>query len=271
MAVVRVKNDRVGEAVCDALNLLGGIGKVVKDGFKVLVKPNVCLVAEPGSGVITDHRVVKAIVQEVLAVGGEPIVAESSIGSSPETTQASLEAAKLIDLERLGVKVVNLDEDVVVEVPISKGKALKSIGIAKTVLNCDVRISVPVLKYHPEARVTLGLKNMKGCLPGGNKAKTHEVGLHQAIADYNTILKPHLTVIDGIVAGAWGNIEPVKINVIVAGIDPVATDAVGAKILGVNPHEVQHLRLCAGAGLGTVNLNEIKVVGLSLREACIFR
>jgi len=266
--VAITQNKDTKQAVHQALKLIGGIKKLVPPKQEraptFLIKPNACRPAEPNSGIVTNPHVVEALIQEVNAIKGIPIVGESCIASSPQKTEKALRDTGIWEAaERQNAKIVNFDLDEEVKIDIPKGKALKKIGIAKTALTCDIRISVPVLKYHPTTTVTLGLKNMKGCLPGPNKGETHACGLHQAIADYNTILKPDLVVIDGTTAGAWGKLpEPVRLNVIIAGFDPVATDAVGSLILGVDPNTVEHLRHAAELGLGILDTDNIKIRGI---------
>jgi uncharacterized protein (DUF362 family) len=270
-AVAITQNTDVRKAVKEAFQLIGGIEKAVRPGSKVLVKPNACLPASPDSGVVTNFRVVEAIIREVKRVGGIPVVGESSIKGTPPGTEEALRASGIYGIaERLKAEVVNFDEDEELRVNIPKGRVLKNIGIAKTALECDVKISVPVLKFHGEARVTLSLKNMKGCLPGGNKVKTHNLGLDQSIADYNTVLKPDVAVIDGTFAGAWGKYpKPVRLNAIIASFDPVAADAVGSLILGVNPGEVKHIRYASEMGLGVSNLDCIEIVGVQLERIAL--
>lgn len=275
--VAIIQNEDIKRAVHESLKTIGGIKKLVPPRLgrapTFLIKPNACRPAEPNSGVVTNFRVVEAVIEEVRAVGGIPIVGESCIGSSPQKTEKALRDAGIWKAaEELGAKIVNFDLDEEVKMGIPKGKALKKIGIAKTALKCDIRISVPVLKYHPTATVTLGLKNMKGCLPGPNKGETHACGLHQAIADYNTILKPNLVVIDGTIAGAWGKLpEPIRLNIVIAGFDPVATDAVGSLILGVDPNTVEHLRRAAEFGLGILATENIKIMGIQPERVSLKR
>lgn len=111
------------------------------------------------------------------------------------------------------------------------------------------------------ATVTLGLKNMMGAL--ASKGRMHNGHLSENIADLASVLKPSLTVIDGIIAGEGhetsGN--AVEMNLIMAGTDPVAVDAVGAAAMGVSPLEVKHLLLSEKKGLGTCDLKKIEIVG----------
>jgi uncharacterized protein (DUF362 family) len=138
--------------------------------------------------------------------------------------------------------------------------ALKKVKVAKTALERAI-ISVPKLKIHRLATVTLGIKNMMGAL--ASKGSMHNGRLSENIADLASVLKPSLTVIDGIIAGEGhetsGN--PVKMDLVIAGADPVAVDAVGAAVMGIQPTEVKHLVLAERKGLGTCRLENIEVVG----------
>ncbi len=91
----------------------------------------------------------------------------------------------------------------------------------------------------------------------------HNGRLHQNIADLASLLPPRLTVIDGIVAGEGHETRgrPLPMNIVIAGVDPVATDAVGATVMGIQPSTVQHLRYAAQKQLGTLDLAAIKVLG----------
>ena len=269
--VAITQNKDIEKAVTEAISLIGGLDRIIHKGDKVLVKPNFCEPASPLSGVITNYKVVESIANEILKVGGIPIIGESCINSSPENTQRAIEASGIMEIaEQLGIRVVNFDKDEIVDVNIPAGKAIKQFPTARTVLDCNVRISVPVLKYHMFTKVTLGLKNMKGCLIGRAKGDCHYYGLHQSIVDYNMIIKPDLVIIDGTVAGAWHTSRnPVRLNLIVAGFDPVATDAVGSFILGVNPKEIKYLKYASEAGLGILDLDKIEIKGKKLEEVAL--
>jgi uncharacterized protein (DUF362 family) len=94
------------------------------------------------------------------------------------------------------------------------------------------------------------------------------LSLSENIADLASVLTPSLSVIDGIIAGEGhetsGN--PVEMNLVIAGADPVAVDSVGAAVMGMKPTDVKHLVLAAEKGLGTCRLEEITVVGQSIEN-----
>ena len=104
-------------------------------------------------------------------------------------------------------------------------------------------------------------------LPDKMKFKYHARGISKVIVDINTVIKPHLTVIDGFVAmegrGPTDG-SPVKMDLIIAGKDPVATDATCARVMGLDPHEISHIRTANQKGIG--NIDEIEVVGSSIED-----
>ena len=120
------------------------------------------------------------------------------------------------------------------------------------------------MKTHKETAVTLGMKNMFGLLPEKRKIEFHLLGISKVIVDINAVLRPKLTVIDGFYAlegpGPIGG-NPVKMNLIIAGQDPVATDATACRIMGIDPYQVYHIRKAYKKGFGEINSAKIDVVG----------
>jgi len=146
-----------------------------------------------------------------------------------------------------------------VEVSPPNPLALKRVKIAKTALESTL-ISVPKLKLHRITGVTLSLKNMMGTVSRKGSMHSH---LSKNIADLASIVKPSIAVIDGIVAGEGHETSenPVEMNLVIAGTDPVAVDAVGAAVMGVSPKDIKHLCLAEEKGLGTCDLSKIEVLG----------
>jgi uncharacterized protein (DUF362 family) len=139
-----------------------------------------------------------------------------------------------------------------VRLAVPNGETLKSVTVPRLVTESAI-ISAAKLKTHANTSVTLGMKNMFGLLPDKLKGKYHMKGISKVIVDINTVLHPTITIIDGFV-GMEGNgpIDgtPVQMNLIIAGTDPVATDATAARIMGFNPYEITHIRKAHEKGLG---------------------
>ena len=272
-----VKGTDIDASIKEAVELIGGIRKIVQPGQTVIIKPNFAVVAPPEHGIVTDPVVVDAAIKICKEADPERIlVAESGIVGFD--TGDVFRGLGLEDrFERLGAELVNLDGDEIVKVDVPNGTVLKKAQIFKTVYESDIVISVPSMKTHILTAVTLGLKNMKGTIPDIMKKRMHRIGakkkvrdfeLDHAIADLNTVMPPTFTIIDGIVAnegykpgtpGIGGH--PVRFDTIVAGRDPVAVDTVGAYLMGFDPGEVRHIAYAAERGVGVSDLNRIEVRG----------
>ncbi|MBI5969458.1 MAG: DUF362 domain-containing protein [Deltaproteobacteria bacterium] len=276
------KGKDIARIVRQAITLVGGLEKLISSRARVLIKPNLSVALPAKTGVITDPRVVLALIQLVREAGAKEImVGESAVVGFD--AGAIFDALKVRSLfEKAGAKVVNLDQDQAVEVKIPKGEVLKKLKVCRTAYESDVIISVPKMKTHFQTGVTLSLKNMKGTVPDESKRIIHrigvpvekreEYGLDQAIVDLNTIISADLTVIDatisleGFVPGPRLVGNPVRLDTIMAGFDPVAVDAVGCRVIGLDPREVRHIRLAYERKLGQMLLDEIEVVGRSVES-----
>jgi uncharacterized protein (DUF362 family) len=235
------------------------VDSVLSEKKPVLIKPNYINSRHPSTGITTDSRVIEGIVKFLRERKIEEIIIGEGSGWG-DTFQAFKVAGVDAVAERYGVKLVDLNKDEFVEVSPPNPLSLKKVRVAKTALESTI-ISVPKLKPHREAMVTLSLKNMMGAL--ATKGTMHVGSLSKNIVDLASILKPSIAVIDGIIAGEGhetsGN--PIEMDLVIAGTDPVAVDAVGAAVMGIEPTEVKHLVLAEKKGLGTSNLEEITILG----------
>jgi len=151
---------------------------------------------------------------------------------------------------------------------------LEEITSSKLLEEADIIINLPKIKTHGQCLLTCSIKNMFGTLVLGNKAKTHARSARierfsAALADIYSVSKPHLTIIDGYLCQegqgpSAGDV--VKMDVILAGYDPVALDSIACQIIGFNPKDVIHLRMAEKKGLGTMNLDNIKILGDSVQK-----
>lgn len=237
----------------------GDLEGLLRSGRPVLVKPNYITADHPSTGITTDARVVEGVVKFLKERGVEDVVIGEGSGFA-DTLEAFRVAGVDRVAERWGVGLVDLNRDEFVEVRPPSPLALRRVRVARTAVERAV-VSVPKLKVHRLATVTLGLKNVMGAL--ASKGRMHNGRLHENIADLASVLRPSLTVIDGVVAGEVHETSrsPVRMDLVIASADPVAADAVGAAVMGIRPEEVKHLVLAARKGLGTLRLEEIEVVG----------
>jgi uncharacterized protein (DUF362 family) len=139
----------------------------------------------------------------------------------------------------------------------------------------NLYLSLPKLKTHPMTMVTLGVKNQQAFPIDAERMDRHtHATLHRRLAALYRLTRPDFCIIEGLTATAHGHFPPtalldeclVPMNVLVGGPDTLAVDVVGARILGYELGEVEHLRLCAEWGLGEGNLDRIQVRGLELEQ-----
>ncbi len=253
--------------VRQALELIGA-AQIVAPNDRIVLKPNYVEPMMPDTGVTTDPRVIEGVIAWLQDLGATDItVAESTWQSS--RTQRAFDMVGLPEMaERRGVKLLNLYDDEHVEVTIPNSLSLHNVLLPRTVLEADCLISLPKLKCHCMAYVTLGLKNLMGAVfPEKDLMHRH---LDERLRDLATVLRAKLTVIDGLTGSERHETAgtPVETNVIIAGADPVATDAVGAMVMQIDPTRVDHLRLCAEAGLGEHRPDRITLLGEPLDRVC---
>jgi uncharacterized protein (DUF362 family) len=249
--VAVVRGERGHEPVFKALDLID-YKRALAGYDKVLIKVNFITTKTWDTGATTDPIVVEAIIRKLADLPVKVYVVESD--ATITNADKAFETTGMKDMcRRNGVEWLNLrhvKDKVTLEVP--DGEVLKTVTVPRLVTEAAV-ISAAKLKTHVDTTVTLGMKNMFGLLPDKFKGRYHLKGISKVIVDINTVLRPAITIIDGFVGmEGKGPIDgtPVQMNLIIAGTDPVATDATAARIMGFNPYEITHIRKAYEKGLG---------------------
>jgi uncharacterized protein (DUF362 family) len=242
-------------------------------GKRILIKPNAGRLASPGEGVTTHPGVVAATIDHLKEKGVSDIVIGESCIFGVDTQEAFRVTGLKEISEKRGVKLIDFDKGDPVEIAILGGKLLKKIKIPALLNYFNFIISIPVMKTHMHTRVTLSIKNMKGLLWRREKVRLHQLQydkkitqgdkeLDIAISEMSSVLFPHLAIIDGTVGmegmgPAYG--RPKKMGLIVVGNNAISADAVAARLMGLSPEAVPHLRLAARKGLGEIQLQKISI------------
>ena len=233
----------------------------------VLLKPN--FVGLDPLGVMNTHPgVIAAARESFLRLGAAQVL----IGDGPamdRDTEAIIESVRLREFTGpLGRTFVDLNVDDVKRVALStRASRLTELYLPKTVLGVDFLVSMPKLKTHHWAGVTLSLKNMFGIVPGScygwPKNVLHWAGIDRSILDINAAARPDFAIVDGIL-GMEGNgpIQgtPKPCGILVLGDDPVAVDATCCRAMGLRPEKVKYLA-AAGTLLGHLNTMKIQQLG----------
>ncbi|MHA1279784.1 MAG: DUF362 domain-containing protein [Candidatus Helarchaeota archaeon] len=250
VGLVKCKERRVDvlkEAIKKALRL---IDYSFPKAESVVIKPNMCYYWDYSTGQTTDPNFVAAMIKVLREEVSSDI--DVSIVESDASAMKCKYAFKYLGYEKLAekykVKLVNLSkvesEPIKVEV---KGEIFDFM-IPKIIKNADLRINVPKMKYMMLSKISCALKNIFGCNPYPKKFKYHPK-LSETIVALNKAMSFQLNVLDGI--RVFGS-KTLKLGLVMASQDPVATDAVAATIMGVNPKSVAHLKLAEREGLGKI-------------------
>jgi uncharacterized protein (DUF362 family) len=258
------------------------IRSIVRDGLhelglvpkgRVLVKPNLVAAGpafrfahtrpEFGEGVLRALRDVGTGTMSELAVG-------ERCGITIPTRMAFAESgwddmlARVNAGGRVRVKRYLFEEEPQVEIRYTHPQRLRDyVFTPEPVAKADFFVNCPKFKAHPWTTVTFSMKNYIGIQDDRHRLIDHDHRLNEKIADLQHIIQPQFICIDGIVAGEGRMLtpKPFDLKLIVMGNNQVAFDAVCCAILGIEARTVEHIRLAAAHGLGTMNLADISLGG----------
>ncbi len=263
--------ENLSETVKKLLSPWGGMAAFVKKGNTVLLKPNIAFPSPPAQRATTSPALVAAVAREVLACGASRVLVMDNPVRRPE---ACLRTCGFVEaLKDLGIAVIlPTAENFYTPVEIPGGKALKRTKVLKEALTVDVHIALPIAKSHMATGFTGALKGMMGLIH--ERESFHSaLEINQAIADLCTIVRPHLTILDGLIVlasgGPLGPGELITRNTLVAGRDALAVDAVGVSLVplygkDIKPRQIKHLLLAEEAGVGKIDVPSEQTVSLTL-------
>jgi uncharacterized protein (DUF362 family) len=244
-----------------AVAALGGMARFVKRDALVVVKPNVLTGRAPQYATATNPDVIAAVVRLCLEAGAREVVVLDRPTSEPRTAfdTAGITSA----VAAAGGRVKFLTDRNYERVSIPQGRILTSWPLVTDVFEADTFINVPIAKTHGMAGLTMSMKNLMGIM-GGERGTIHQ-DFSQKIVDVNTLVRPHLVVLDAyrmlIRNGpTGGSLSDVKIaKTVVAGTSQVAVDAMGATLFGWEPGRLDYLRVASEQGLGVIDLGRLRV------------
>lgn len=255
-----VQGESPGLITRESIKILGGMGRFVSKGDKILIKPNIGWDRKPEQAACTNPEVVRVLVEMCLEAGaGEVTVMDNPCNPARRTYVRSgiAKAAK-----EAGAKVPFPNEHKLKKIPLG-GETLKEWDVFGDFTEADKIINVPITKHHSLSRVTLGMKNWLGAL-GGNRNALHQK-LDHAVVDLAAFFKPVLTVLDAYRilhrnGPQGGRASDVRLNkTVVAGVDMAAVDAMGATYFDIEPSELRFLQLARERGLGQIDLEKVKI------------
>jgi len=274
VAIVKGKNGKdlkeVRKMMAELFSLIGPAPKLIPRGSRVLIKPN--LTAEENlweRGILTGPVFMQALVEEVQKARPEEVIIAEATAIGLNTKKAFAANGYEEMARATGARLLDLYDGEFEEIKTPAGGLLKSVRVSREVLRADFFINAPVLKTHFASTLTAAMKNLKGTTTYDEKKRFHYLGLNKAFTELNAVLKPHLNVVDGLIAMEGdGPIAgtPVGLNMLMAGTDAIAVDTIAARIMGIDPTEVLSLCLAQGMGLGVWDEKDITVLGRSIEE-----
>jgi uncharacterized protein (DUF362 family) len=265
-------------AVLRARDYAGDLSALLRQGLRelgvpvmrrrVVLKPNF-VEYDPRSVINTHPLLVAAAVDAFRALGASEVIVAEGPGHRRDNGYVFEASGLDVALRQRGVRFVDLNWDAVarrrLDHPFS---TLDHLWLPRTVLESDLFVSMPKMKTHHWAGVTLSMKNLFGIVPGAiygwPKNVLHWAGLDQSVVDVNAALPgERFAIVDGIV-GMEGNGpiqgDPRPLGALVLGRDPVAVDATCARMMGLAPEAVPHLAW-AGRFLGHLRTERITQAG----------
>jgi uncharacterized protein (DUF362 family)/Pyruvate/2-oxoacid:ferredoxin oxidoreductase delta subunit len=266
--------DRVLTAVRLALSgfdVAGIVRETATSGKPILLKPNL-LLAVPAAKGVTTHPSVFAAVARVFQEQG----ARLTFGDSPNLSSRPLAAARrgglLAEAEAQGIPLADFENGMDVSYP--GGMLDRRFHVALGAMEAGAIISLPRLKTHAFTVMTGALKNTFGVIPGGRKAGFHlshsnMEDFSRMIVDLNGLVPPRLVVLDAVKAmqgNGPASGELVDIGLLIVSDDPVAADAVGCRIMGIDPLSVPQIRIAHESGLGNAHPECIDLRGESIAQ-----
>jgi uncharacterized protein (DUF362 family) len=242
-----------------ALDTLGGMKRFVSRGDVVVVKPNIGWDRVPEQAANTNPEVVETVVKMCIDAGAKKVKVFDRTCDDPRRcyVQSGIEAA----VKAAGGEIYLVEERKFKDLKIG-GEILKTWPMYTEIFEADKMINIPIAKHHSLTRVTLSLKNWMGVM-GGNRSLIHQK-IDQCLADLTLVIKPTLTILDATRillknGPSGGNLRDVKkMNVIVAGIDQVAVDSLGASFFNLKGEELEFLKITEKMGQGTIDYKKLR-------------
>jgi uncharacterized protein (DUF362 family) len=296
VSIVRVKDSNIAKAVEEAIDLLGGIGTVTRGKNRIMLKPNL---VTSSADCTTKVIVVRTLARLMKDAGKEVIIGEGSAAAANfNVINNEVFRTKKRDIldgmqqnvfdtlgysemaKSLNIPLINLHSGDIVEVPLQNGFAAKSVKIHKSLTEIDLLCSVPMMKTHTLATVTLAMKNLIGLYPGteyysvrswlhDRASEAGSPGIAYEVLDMNNAVKTGLSVIDASTAmegdGPSGG-SLVDMGLIIAATSPLAADMVGASLMGFDLSEIPAIVLAHKTGMLPVSLADIEIRGLKIDD-----
>lgn len=245
-----------------------GLSPAWARGKSVLLKPNLVEPSRAEPHVNTHPALIRAVVEVFRSWGAREVFVAEGAGHCRDTDLILEQSGLGPELDRQGVEFVDLNYDDATAVRNRFGATgMATLHLPASLRRADLVVSMPKMKTHHWAGVTLSMKNLFGMMPGlaygWPKNVLHRAGIAGSILDINAAVRPHLAIVDGIV-GMEGDGPimgtPKDAGVLVIGTNFPAVDATTARLMEIDPNRVPHLAAASGR-LGPIAERHIRQRG----------
>jgi uncharacterized protein (DUF362 family) len=262
--------ERIRQIVREGLDELG-----LKPFGRTLVKPNIVASGDMFPHAFTRPEFTEGVLR-ALRDRDDGQVEELAVGERCGITVPTREAFRGAGYNEMLDRVKNVkrycfEEEPQVEIRLSHEERLRDyIFTPEPVARADFFVNCPKFKAHPWTTVTFSNKNYIGIQDDRHRLIDHDHRLNEKIADLQYVIQPQFICIDAITAGEGRMLTPIPyaMNLIIMGNNQCAFDAVCCSIIGLDAHEIDHIRFASERGFGTLDLSEIEVTGdVTLEQA----
>jgi uncharacterized protein (DUF362 family) len=269
--LVIAKNGSPAQLLQASLAPLGGIGRFVKKGQRVVIKANIAWARTPDQACTNNPALFSALIRACYEAGAKKVTVWDHTCDNYQFcfSRSGLKEAA----QKAGADIFSgHGRNSYKQVEVQKGKKLKTVEMLTDVLTSNVFINLPIPKQHDATDLTLGLKNLIGIV--WDMEQLHKIDLHQHIADINTVRKPDLVIMDAIriltTNGPKGPGKTEDIGEVIASTDIVAADAFAATFFKnpmtrkpFKPEEIRFVKNAYELGLGQIDLSKVRVKKVS--------
>lgn len=217
---------------------------------RIIIKPNLCYYWDSSTGLTTSPVLVGALIDLLQEKYSNT---EIFIGEADASAMKTSHAFKMLGYEKLAqekqIKLINLSDKPIKDYETTvKGKKIK-LSFNEDLINADLIINVPKLKYHRLPKVTCAMKNLFGAIARPRKAIYHKK-IHDVIVATNKIIKSKIVLVDGLIGFAN---NPILLNTLLMSDSDFEADCITSRILHFDPKSIKYLKTAETEGLGDIN------------------
>ena len=260
--IVAVKNGGPSAMFDKAIAAMGGMKQYVKPNQTVVVKPNIGWDSGPERAANTNPELVGRIIKHCIDAGAKKVMVFDNTCDEWTRCYKNSGIEKAVK-DNGGQIVTGKTEAHYHPVTIPEGKIMKNNKVHELILESDVFINVPILKYHSGAGITISMKNLMGIV--WDRRFWHRNDLNQCIADGSTFRKPDLNIVDAYLVMKRNGPRGVSVDDVVTmksqiiSTDIVAADSASAKLFGMEPSDLSYIKIADEMKIGTMDLSKLNI------------